>query len=390
MGEEQTEIIVGDVDPTPEVEPARPSDDVNTVIWYLWPGIAWAMPVLTYLLMWFGGGWEMLILLPALIVIIPVFGLLGMGPRMILRSAGARSSPSLVSIGMMLCWWSVIVAALAHQGTGDSGAVDSGLGEAFGLSASGQRLVFVIALLAALGGIGLAFVCAVFATDRGADIPAGPWIVGACMVVIPVLWWVGILVVGALGDKEVRAEAQAQSQEWEELQRSLVDLREDIALDGWRTDCCGMMEDHDAIDDAERMVAQWTVMADSDAAPDAVLDELIGIAEARGWDAEAPVITEPTPTAEPGTVDESAPPMLWTGSFSAADAARDWRLSVTVDEMPAGNLVTIWAETEPRPVDDELLVRWWDPDIVEGLPERGGTSFRYDEWPSLVWVEHPY
>lgn len=100
---------------------SEPPENADLLVWMSWPLVSWAMPVLVYPLMLKGGGWEMLILLPFMILIVPGLALLGLLPRFILRRAGAKTSPTIVSIAMIVNWWSQVLIGMSHRGVGDSG-----------------------------------------------------------------------------------------------------------------------------------------------------------------------------------------------------------------------------------------------------------------------------
>jgi len=390
------DTVAPDVTVTPE-----PRENADLLIWMTWPLVSWTMPVLMYVLMLKSGGWEMLLLLPFMILIVPGLALLGLLPRFILRRAGAKTSLSIVSIAMIVNWWSQILLALSHRGLGDSGGIDSILGDAFGIRDGTQASLSGIAIIVAV----LSYLAAVVSASMLADAPGRrrmpSWVVVVVMLVVPLLFLGVVKGVAMAGEAQEEAAAAAEAREWDDAQRSLVPLRQDIAENGWTIDCCGMDDDDPrSYENGQKRLASMSVYmsVQMEGVPADLFDEMVDVAAAHDWevtDTEIPA-SEPTTDATPAPApDPTAVPaplargQAWTGTLTATDD-EERLLTIRVGSVAGAadpsSIVSVELRTVPRPAADVVEVLWWErlTEEDERQPPVDGITFRYDEWPSLL------
>ncbi|EYT54932.1 hypothetical protein H490_0108310 [Leucobacter sp. UCD-THU] len=229
---------------------------INRAVWSGWKAIAWGLPILLLVVLWTSGsdGWDVLVISLLSPVLVPTMALLDLIPYFRLRKLrpGIGAAPSAVTALMLVHWWGFAIFGLSLRGVGDSGGLDSVLGNALfrlpeqleGMLALGGGLVSAAAWLAA--------VAVAFGADGTGPVRATsqwPW---AALVAPPV--FVAILI-GALfgasldGERDgagstesavawmPQDEARAlQQTRWDETQQRLVPLREAISDDDWRID----------------------------------------------------------------------------------------------------------------------------------------------------------
>lgn len=381
---------------------ARP--DLNQLIWVTWPAVSWLMPLIVYLLMAKTGGWEILILMPFMLVIIPGAALLGLIPRRILRRGGAKTTPTLISILLFVNWGSQILFGLSHRGLGDSGGLDSQLGEAFGMSDARQGNLSGAAILIALTSFCGVLVMASLMTDSARMRTVPSWVGWAAVPAVPLLL-VGLVVgmsVASTADEE--AAFVAESEEWEAAQRSLVGLRQEIAENGWKISCCGV-DDNDprSYENGASSLASMNVWMSVivETTPEETFDSILDVVAAQGWEIEdtsyrvpepaESVDPTPTPMPTPVTPTELSPYEVWSATVTAVDDS-DELLTITVSASVVpddpSSVVELSLHTAPRSAWDVVEVRWWERVDASGqtFPDLDSVRFRYDEWPRLLHV----
>jgi len=111
-------------------------EGIHEFAWRAWIPVSWGLPLLFVLFGFVGGpgGWESLIVLLLSPIIVPVVGLLGMLPRMILTRTRHRAMQREITWLLFLNWWATAMVIVAMPGTGDSGELPSFLGDVFGAS----------------------------------------------------------------------------------------------------------------------------------------------------------------------------------------------------------------------------------------------------------------
>lgn len=374
---------------------ARP--DLNQLVWVLWPAVSWLLPVFVYLLMAKNGGWEILILLPLMLVIIPACGLLGLIPRRILRTAGAETAPTLISILLFVNWGSQILFGLSHRGIGDSGGLDSVLGESFDMSDSRQGMLSGTAILIALTSFCAVLLLAAVMADSTRIRTTPSWVGWVAVPAVPLLLVGLVLGMSVASTADEEAAAAAESAEWDAAQRSLVELRQEIAEDGWRISCCGMDDDDPRSyqggqgELASMLVILRTVL---EAPPEQTFDELSELVSAHGWqvddtEIQLPVVPEPDAVPIPSESTPLSPQEIWSATLTAVDDSDRLltiRVSASAVRGDTSSAVEIDLHTAPRPARDVVEVLWWErvDDSGARYLDLEGARFRYDEWPSLL------
>jgi len=285
-----------------------------------WPWVAWFLPPLLFAVKFFSGtgGWEMLMLLFALPVVLPVMGLLYMLPRFVLRKRGHGFVPLTVAVLMVASWWGLVASVLAWRGVGDSGSVDSMLAELFwGFSQRAEAVTALIGALVAVGAWFAAAVCAFAmepASRRGEPGgPVDPAVQGVQDRALrrARLWWIalpavplalavavsGIEVVAMVGPRDTGGEREIDAawrspaetlrvmeERWDETQGVLVPVREALTREGWEPDTVGGAYTERA---TVRRHASYRLIAGWLWSPGRTLGELEpvlrGIAEGPGW-----------------------------------------------------------------------------------------------------------
>ncbi len=234
--------------PTERPEPSS----FNALIWWLWPLMAWLFPVLLFVLVFSSdaGGWEMLFLLMFSPVILPVYALLNLIPRRIIRKGEdlPHGSTGLTTL-LILHWWGLATFAVFFQGIGDSGGLPSLIGDLLRWlpDGSGGAICLLGGTLSVLAWIGLLM----YPTKPVRQKPLKtPWLWPLLAFAVPPLTiTLALTLVYANGlDSEPDAggtsESQAlalsveetqevQNSRWNALQAELVPLRTSIAADGW-------------------------------------------------------------------------------------------------------------------------------------------------------------
>lgn len=386
---------------------SEPPENADLLVWMSWPLVSWAMPVLVYLLMLKGGGWEMLILLPFMILIVPCLALLGLLPRFILRRAGAKTSPTIVSIAMIVNWWSQVLIGMSHRGVGDSGGIDSLLGEVFNLRAETQWTLWATAVLIAVGSYVAALVASTMRAETHRSLLKRPWIVWVAMGAVPLLLLGVIGGAAAAGAAQEDTAAAAEAQEWDDAQLSLVPLRHDIAETGWTITCCGMDDDDPrSYENGHRRLASMLISMDVavNSTPETAFDDIVELVAAHHWEVTDTDVRTPTPVSDtqpdaaasptPAPTVQTAPPArgdAWTGILTAENDSEEL-LSIRVESTGGADdssaVITVSLNTAPRPASDVIEVDWWrrGADDATQPPPIDGMRFRYDEWPSLLRV----
>lgn len=127
--------------------------ELGRVTYRLWPWMAWLLPVALFVLMAAcgAGGWEMLFVMLYSPIILPAYALLSLLPRLIIRKSGRRATPHSVGVLLVVHWCSLTAFALFVRGYGDSGSLDSAMGEILGwLPESVENAVSLLGALIAL------------------------------------------------------------------------------------------------------------------------------------------------------------------------------------------------------------------------------------------------
>lgn len=132
---------------------APKSSELGKITYRLWPWMAWLLPVALFALIAVAGagGWEMLVVMLYSPIILPAYALLSLLPRLIIRRSGRRATPHSVGVLLVVHWCSLAVGALFVCGYGDSGSLDSAMGEFLGwLPESVENSVSLLGILIAL------------------------------------------------------------------------------------------------------------------------------------------------------------------------------------------------------------------------------------------------
>ena len=290
----------------------------NEIVWKAWPFLAWLLP-LTLVLMVTGsdsGGWETLFVILASPILLPVAALVCLVPRMILRRRGGfRSSTTLVSVAMVVHWWSLVTFALSHRGTGDSGTTDSVLAGLFSsLGEKQEALLNAGSAIVAVLSWGCATVFAVLAVSSSpaapspaASSPESPVspaspvspvplallaspaprslpqgrpravLVTVAAVVAPLVAISAGIVGVAQGQRDLMALAERQMLAWDTAQQRLAPVRGGIAQAGWYSDTGGVLQRYDGYE----FVVGWQVRPSG--SPEEVEARVIEVAEDAGW-----------------------------------------------------------------------------------------------------------
>lgn len=136
-----------------ESTPGPKASELGRVAYQLWPWMAWLLPVALFALIAVAGagGWELLFVMMYSPIILPAYALLSLLPRLIIRKSGRRETPHSVGVLLVIHWCSLAAFALFVRGYGDSGSLDSAIGELFGrLPESVENTVSLLGALIAL------------------------------------------------------------------------------------------------------------------------------------------------------------------------------------------------------------------------------------------------
>ncbi|WP_164234784.1 hypothetical protein [Microbacterium hydrocarbonoxydans] len=160
--------------------PAGPREPgIHLFAWRLWWWMSWLLPALFVFGGFFsGGGWIAFALLLFSWIILPIAGLLGMLPQIVLRRRGYRSTPGPVTSLLFLNWWSWLAMVVSLTDFGDTGETTSFVRTTLGLpiTETGEQVIFVIAVFFAI--LSWIAVLVLSFTVRRADadgVPAARW-----------------------------------------------------------------------------------------------------------------------------------------------------------------------------------------------------------------------
>ncbi|MFA7498787.1 MAG: hypothetical protein WCY76_08870 [Leucobacter sp.] len=420
----------------------------NRTLWQAWPWTSWLLPVVLFVFLFFGGtgGWEMLFLLLLSPVLLPIYALANVLPRFLMRRAGGfRSSTTLVSIAMIANWWSLILLALSNRGVGDSGSVDSVLGEMFfGVREPLEEGLFVVGWVCLVVSYGVALAGAFFAIaksrriraasiDQAAAQEAGQEAEqeagqeaeqaagqGAAQESAPTwrdgstwVWFAGIaapallaLAVGvgvAVAGVQTQQVAERQEARWEVLQEELSPIRAAISNGAdWTVAGGRAWADSPGWGSPEEIVVTSSWRYVSDEPVNAVEDRALAAARTAGWELSPAEVDE-----DWALRDGSLPNTRVEFAGERADGAR---FTLTVDrherhvdpmledsERITETRTRITAETAPERVPSDLWINWreripaeeqgWELDPDAYAPESPVRTFGPDEWPSLAKVD---
>lgn len=404
----------------------------NRALWRAWPWTSWLLPVVLFVFLFFGGtgGWEMLFLLLFSPVLLPLYALANVLPRFLMRQAGGfRSSTTLVSIAMIVSWWSLILLALSNRGIGDSGTVDSVLGEMFfGVREPLEEGLFVAGWVCLVLSYGVAIAGAILAISKSRRIRAAAvnqtvdpalahtaplasaptwrdrstwvWLAGiAAPALVAVAVGAGVAVAGV----QAQQVAERQEARWEVLQEELSPIRAAISGDAEWTVAGGQAwVDSPGWGSPEEIVVTSSWRFVSDEPVDAAVDRALAAARTAGWEL-SPVEVDEDWAARDGSLPNTR--VEFTGE--RADGAR---FTLTVDrherlvdpmsedsERITETRTRITAETTPERVPRDLWIDWreripaeeqgWELDPDAYAPESPVRTFGPAEWPSLAKVD---
>ena len=399
----------------------------NGLVWRSWPFAAWLLPPAVFLMLWLGesGGWEMLILLLASPLLLPAMALLGLLPRWIRRRRlGIDGSNTPLSVSLIVHWWSLVLLAASHRGIGDSGSVDSLLGEAFfELREPLEMQLFGTAILLLLGSYASVFACAMLPAGGGGGAGGGssakrPWYegrdawTGVAMLLVPALMAGGIAGGIALGKADAERTIGALEARWEEMQQRAAPLRAGIAPADWYLSGGGARETDGAEaggrpGSAYRVSFSW--QRSSDEPLDAVLERARGAAESQGWK------LRPSAVDDEHAVEDGALPGTRTEFVAEDETGYELLLRAETRETLLGTeetallgaaeeageeavretetLLVLSLASPPIPASDDLWIDWrarlapeereteLDPREAWAGPVQ---SFSAEEWPSLA------
>lgn len=403
----------------------------NAAVWQLWPWLAWGLPVLLFFVVAAGGGgWEMLFAMIFSPVLLPVMALTNLVPRMVMRrAAGLRSSATPVSIAMIVHWWALALVALSHRGIGDSGSVDSWLGERFfGVREPLEATLFAIGLIAVLFSYTAALLFAVVAVSdlreaaaaggegspQPAPCPDPWWARGAVWVVVsavlvPVLVVGGIATGAAVGRHIAARVAAEQTETWERLQGRAGEVRGRISQGHWYLESARAGADRAGWEpgpDTYSVSFDWRLT--SDAAVAELAERARAAAEAEGWSL-API---PVEIADEDVEVVSGSQLAYAATNSEGDRLELLveRRFAPVEPQPDGVDAPAEAETDAhtetrlvlrmesgqRPLPDDLWIDWRERTTPEereteiaadGWIDGAPRGFAADEWPSLAHAQ---
>ena len=223
--------------------------EFGAIVYRMWPWMAWLLPVALFMLISVSGtgGWEMLFALLYSPIILPAYALLGLLPRRVMRKAGERATSSLVGALLVLHWWSLTIFSVFVRGYGDSGSVDSAMGEILwwlpeDVEDTFSRVGAVCALVSWLAVM-------VFSLIKVSTVKRRISVAWASVVAPPVIvvLTLGTLYAGnifnaqdAAGNSQydmkrlsVAETRELHNQRWDSLQEELVPLRGAISGTGW-------------------------------------------------------------------------------------------------------------------------------------------------------------
>lgn len=134
--------------PQPVPQPVAPAPGIHLFAWRAWWWMNWLMPAVFVFHGFFaGGGWLAFALLLFSWVILPVAGLLGMLPQIVLRRRGHRATPGPVASLLFVNWWCWVAMTVSMTDYGDTDETTSFLRSVLGLpiTETGEQVIFVIA-----------------------------------------------------------------------------------------------------------------------------------------------------------------------------------------------------------------------------------------------------
>lgn len=413
-------------------ESAEARGRANAIVWRAWPFMAWGLPVALFLvvLLLGTGGWEMVIAMLLSPVLLPALAFTALLPRIIMkRSAGLRSSKTLISVLLIVQWWGTVLFALSVRGVGDSGSTASVLGSVFfSIREPLEQLLM---------GLGIVLVLVSYLTVLvlAANLPKprdgepviepssvtrsqGRWsIVGAAVLVPAVL--IGVTVAGVgVGDATHDRVAAEQEHLWNDMQEQLSFMRDVIAADPWYVSGGGALDDGK---DAYRMNIGWIL--ELDLAPEEVAERAVNAAGSSGWQLERQPVTEieALDAANAGSVPGSLQQFLATtddgceiivtidqavngeqteegpeapSAEQPSDATTD--ANEASESNTAATRIELSMTSPPKPVARDLWIDWRErvPSEEQSVnldhrsEQRHGPAraFDPDEWPSLAKV----
>ncbi|WP_105550319.1 hypothetical protein [Arthrobacter sp. MYb227] len=225
------------------------NNEFGAIVYRMWPWMAWLLPVALFILIAVSGagGWEMLFALLYSPLILPAYALLGLIPRRVMRKAGKKATSNIVGALLVLHWWSLIIFSIFVRGSGDSGSLDSVIGEIlWWLPESVENTFSRIGALCALSSW---LAVMVFSFITSSTLRRRFSLAWTSLVVPPVLVVLALstLYAGnifnaqdAAGNSQysVKRLSVAETRElhnlrWDSLQEELVPLRGAIAGTGW-------------------------------------------------------------------------------------------------------------------------------------------------------------
>lgn len=424
---------------------AAVASPVLIAIWYLWLPVAWLLPILLILLRFASGGWETLILMMVSPGIVPAVALLAALPRFILRRQSWRHAPASVAALMIASAWGLAFLSLATRGTGDSGTIDSPLGEILpGLSERSENQLAMIGMILALTSYVAALVvtCVLAARSPRSGDPdplagqprkPGWWVVTrelipiAALLLVPLLAagvnWVGISVMrdgpkdfagrseGQVVALDEAAFAASRDQAWDRLQRQAAPVRAGIAGDGWLV-AAGGGERAVTGNEPERyrLVASWEVLRDE--APERAAGLALRAAETHGWkldlrDAASPVDPlDPESSADAGSAEwddaDEAGVVLRKGYRLRNDDGYVLMVRAAIPVSPSNDArvagtpvpksylrveVTSGVYWEGNRSVSLNIPTWGDSPEGQKLWSSNPPAFRASEWPDFLAVE---
>ncbi len=402
-----------------ESEPQPDPAPFNGFIWCAWVWMAWLFPAFLFMLLWAGeaGGWEQLILLLASPLLVPLYALLNLLPRRIIRKRTSQPNGSTtLTCLLLLHWWGLAILAVFFRGTGDSGGVSSFAGELLWWLPPVSEQWF--SLLG--GGIsGLAWLAVLLSSLRstGRRYPNGPkqrWIWTSAALLVPPLAILLALVTmygsslngerDAAGNREsdvlaltVEETRAAQNARWDALQGELVGLRSGISASGWtaeRTDYSSS-----GIVDGSGLGFGFELESFRDPLPSYTLeviwrttleeryadarDRVSALASQQGWKSEASErFTE---------VDAAGHEILVAEELRFSDTRHN-RFGIKVS-LPRDDLgqpledgltvVTVYAQSPEFWKEGGYLYEWADAATPAELNEFAGATFSGSDWPEL-------